>query len=143
MKLDDYKTYFNLSYNQFITQHNIAGSQINENVSYEKIKDVSRVDLDDNQFFFFKDNKLKVIYISDDTLAKKIWNEFKNTTDTYIPDETVRSRAGKTSNQLIFAGKGITASINHGEVDFIEIYPPCSLQDYLENIYREPGAFIR
>jgi hypothetical protein len=94
------------------------------------------------QFFFFQNGTLRVIYISDDVLAKKLWDEF-NSSARQVPDETVRSRAGKTSNQLIFAGKGITASINKGVVDFIEIYPPCTLQDYLENIYHEPQRFIR
>ena len=83
------------------------------------------------------------IYISDDALANKIWTELKNTVNTRIPDKTVRSRAGKTSNQLVFATIGITVSITRNEVDFIEIYPPCSVEDYLQNIYREPQAFIK
>jgi len=143
MKLDDYKKCFNLSYDQFIATNNIHSGQIHENVRYEKIPDVRRVDLADNHFFFFKDGKLKIIYISDEGSTKKIWGEFKSTTNINAPEKTARSRAGKTSYQLIFAGQGITASITHDDVDFIEIYPPCSLQAYLEKIYREPGPFIR
>jgi hypothetical protein len=140
MILNDYQTYFNQSYDQFILQNNISRSQIHENVKYEKITAVSRIDVGDNQFFFFKDDKLRVIYISDEVLANEIWNEFKSTAQ---PDKTVRSRAGKTSNQLIFAGKGITVSTKGNDVDFIEIYRPCTAQDYLDNIYHEPQAFIR
>ena len=108
-----------------------------------KITDVVRVDLGDNKFVFFKDGVLKMIYISNDALADKLWKEFKNATKESAPERTVRSRAGKTSNQEIFSAQGITASIARDEVDFIEIYPPCSLQDYLDKIYREPHKFIR
>jgi hypothetical protein len=112
-------------------------------VSYEKITDVSRVCLRGNQYFFFRDGKLQIIYISDPVLAKNLWNEFKSQAYLNTPDKTVRSRAGKTSNQVIFAGEGITASISQDNVDFIEIYSPCALQDYLRRIYLEPGPFIR
>lgn len=142
MQLSDYKKSLDLSYDQFITQNKIPHSRINNNVSYEKIKDVSRVDLSDDQFFFFKAGKLRMIYISDEAVVKKIWAEF-NSTKINAPEKTVRSRAGKTSNQLIFARQGITVSMDNDNVDFIEIYPPCSPDDYLENIYREVRPFIR
>jgi hypothetical protein len=143
MKLSDYKRYFNLSYDAFIAESNIPSNRVNENVAYEKITPATRVDGADHQYFFFQSGRLKMIYISDDILAKKIWEDFNSTTNTKTPEKTVRSRAGKTSNQVIFASHGITASVVKGEVDFIELYPPCSLEHYLENIYREPQLFIR
>jgi len=143
MTLADYKAVLTLSYEQFIAQYNVRSSQVHENRSYEKVTDVTRVDLADNQFFFFKNGILKVIYISDDAAAKKIWDEFNTTTNTDNPDNTVRSRAGKTSNQKVFAQQGISVSMSHSDIDFIEIYPPCSLPDYLQHIYQEPGPFIR
>lgn len=142
MNLSDYQKYFRLSYDQFIAQNNIQHNQVHEHLRYEKVTDATRVDVPGCQYFFFQQGTLKVIYISDDALAKTIWDAFKNST-SILPDDTVRSRAGKTSNQVIFAGQGITASVSKGEVDFIEIYSPCSLQDYLENIYQEPQPFIR
>ncbi|HEY5745495.1 MAG TPA: hypothetical protein VIU12_05445 [Chryseolinea sp.] len=143
MQLNDYKKCFILSYDQFITENKILSNQIYKNVRYEKMEDVCRVNLPDNQFFFFKDGKLKMIYISGDALAKKIWGEFNSTTKIKSPEKTVPSRAGKTSNQVIFAQQGITASLANDDVDFIELYPPCALHDYLENIYREQQPFIR
>lgn len=132
-----------MTYSQFITENKIETSEITENVRYEKLTDVTRVDLPQGQYFFFKDDRLQMIYVSDDTLAKKLWSEFKRVANTGTPEKTVRSRAGKTSNQLIFANHGITASINKEDVDFIEIYPACTLEYYLGHIYREPGPFIR
>ena len=143
MELSTYKKYFALSYDQFVELNKSHISKIVEDVRYEKINDVTRVDLPDNQFFFFNDGLLKMIYISGETVVNKVWNEFKSTADVSVPEKRVRSRAGKTSNQLIFAAKGFTVSITHNDVNFIELYPPCSLEDYLEKIYIEPGPFIR
>jgi hypothetical protein len=144
MPLNDYKQSFLLSYDQFIVRHKVPIGQIHENVRYEKIEGVTRLDLPENQFFFFLDGKLKIIYISNSPLSKEIWTEFNSTTKTKSPEKTVRSRSGKTSQQVIFAGQGITASLaNDDDVDFIEIYPPCSLDDYLKNVYREVQPFIR
>lgn len=143
MTLKDYQKYFTLSYDQFITQHNIHGGQIAENRRYEKLEEVNRVTLDDDQWFFFKGSKLKLIYISGGARAEMVWTEFNNTVNTNTPESIVRSRAGKTSNQVIFSGLGITASTTRDTVDFIEIYPPQPLQEYLTNIYRDPGPFIR
>lgn len=143
MGLNDYKEYFNLSYDQFIKENNIQSSQIHKDVSYEKLTNVTRVNMPDGHDFYFKDGKLKLIYTSDETLTKKLWNEFESITNTNTPEKTVRSRAGKTANQLIFAAQGITVSITKDEVHFIEIYPPCSLEYYIEHIYKEPQPFIR
>ncbi|MBT1696357.1 hypothetical protein KK083_05690 [Fulvivirgaceae bacterium PWU4] len=142
MTLKEYREYFRVSYNQFITQHNIQDSQISKNVRYKKLTDVDRIELGNNQWLYFKDGELKMIYISDEALAKKIWTEFKSIAAS-TTEETVRSRAGKTSNQIVFAEQGITVSTHKDSVDFIEIYPPQSLQNYLANIYRDPGPFIR
>ena len=143
MELSNYKSWFTRNYLDFIAANKIVDSQVNEDVRYEKITDAIRVDMSDEEFFFFKHGTLKIIYISNEVLAEKLWLEFKHSFDTRTPEKTVRSRAGKTSNQLIFACKGITVALKNDSVDFIEIYPPCSLQEYLDSVYREPGLFIR
>lgn len=142
MQIQDYNQYFGLSYNEFVIKNNVDSNQIDENVRYEKLMNVTLINLRD-QFFYFKDGKLRMIYISDATLAQKLWSEFKSLLNNAAPEKTVRSRAGKTANQLIFAKQGVTASITKDDVHFIEVYPPCSLEYYLEHIYREPGPFIR
>lgn len=143
MQLYDYKQYFGLNYDQFVMKHQVDASQIHENVRYEKLTNVTRVKLQHDQFFYFKAGQLQIIYISYDTLTKKLWSEFQNLSNTNTPEKTVRSRAGKTANQLIFTQQGVTASITNTDVDFLELYPPCSLEYYLEHIYRDPGLFIR
>lgn len=142
MTLIDYQKCFASSLDEFLAQHHIPRSKVKEHLRYEKIMDVSRVDLGANQFFFFQEGNLRMIYISDKALSNRLWNEFTSTTKSSA-HETVRSRAGKTSNQIIYAGHGISASMTHDEVDFLEIYPPCSLKEYLDTVYQEVGAFIR
>jgi len=141
MKLEEYQKYFSVALNEFTWLNEISADHIHEDVRYEKITDVTRVDRAENESFFFKDGKLKVIYISNEALVNNVWNQFKLTNTT--PEETVRSRAGKASNQLIFATQGLTISVTKDEVHFVEIYHPCTVEEYVENIYREPAKFIR
>ena len=142
MNLNDYRKCFELTYDQFLAKKDVAVAQIRENLSYEKITGAVRIELGNSVFFFFREGKLKVIYTSDEVVANKIWKEFLET-NSNKPEEVVRSRAGKTSNQLIFANLGITVSLAGEDVDFIEIYPPCTLQDYLKHFYRDVPPFIR
>ncbi|MEJ1240544.1 hypothetical protein WBG78_20540 [Chryseolinea sp. T2] len=142
MNLNDYRKCFELSFDQFILENSVRDAQIKENLSYEKLTGVVRVELDNSQFFFFKEGKLKLIYTSNEGVANRIWKEFLATVGNN-PEDVVRSRAGKTSNQRIFAKHGFTVSTTTSDVDFVEIYPPCSLKLYLENIYRDVPLFIR
>jgi hypothetical protein len=143
MELNNYKRWFSVRYEDFLAERKINMSQVDEDVRYEKITDVICVEVSEFEFFFFKDGALQIIYISNEELTQRLWNEFKLSFNEEAPEKKVRSRAGKTSNQLIFATQGFTASVKGNDADFIEIYSPCSVQDYLDNVYREPGAFIR
>lgn len=143
MTWHDYKHYLTLSYDQFVAEHHIGGEQIDKDVRYEKITDVDCVKLGYGQFFYFQAGKLKLIYLSGGELANRIWDEFNRSAYADAPNSEVRSRAGKKSNQIVVAEQGITASVQGDDVDFLEIYPPQSLEDYLAHIYREPGRFIR
>lgn len=143
MDLSQYRKLFSLGYGEFIEALKVSSQHVHNHLRYEKLRDVTRIDGSENEFFFFQDGRLKIIYISNEVLTEQLWNEFRALNDGEAPEHDVRSRAGKTSNQLIYASYGLTASINGDEVDFIELYAPCSVDEYLETIYREPGLFIR
>lgn len=143
MTWNEYKRCLTLRYDQFITEYQIGHDQIDKDVRYEKITGVDRIQLGDGQYFYFKGDELELIYLSEGKLATKVWEEFKSTAAVSASETVVRSRAGKTANQIVFAEQGITASVQGSDVNFIEIYPPQSLEDYLANIYREPKPFIR
>lgn len=57
--------------------------------------------------------------------------------------ERLRSRAGKKANLLVRADQGVAYSADRDRVHFVEVFPPCTLEDYRERIYIDPGAFIR
>lgn len=143
MTLDDFQKYFDTSYAEFVAKEAIQDNQIQEDTGYEKLTGLTRVELEDGKHFFFKENRLQLIYISGGELPREIWNELLADPTKSEPGARVRSRAGKTANQLIFASRGITVSVAKDEIHFIEIYPPCSVKSYLESIYEEPSAFIR
>lgn len=143
MELRDYLKLFSLNYDAFVKTRSVRTDQVHTPVRYEKLTNVTRIDGLKNEAFFFKDGMLRIIYISNELLTAKLWKAFQQSADIARPEQRVRSRAGKTSNQLIFASRGLTASITGKEVDFIELYAPCTVQEYLEHIYDEPGLFIR
>jgi hypothetical protein len=55
----------------------------------------------------------------------------------------LRSRAGKTANLWVWPDEGIACSVQGETIHFLEVYPPCSRDDYEARIYREPPRFIR
>jgi hypothetical protein len=57
--------------------------------------------------------------------------------------ETLRSRQGKSALMHVVADKGIAWSEDDGEVGFVELFPPTTLNGYQKTIYREPPKFIR
>jgi len=143
MTLSECQSCFSLSYHQFIAQYNIEASQIVGNVAYEKLKQLSRIAFD-NRYYFFNGSDLKLIYTSNGLLANELWIEFKAANNNNIvPSITLRSRAGKTARQEVYAGQGFTISITGDDIHFIEIYRSMSPDEYLDEIYRVVGPFIR
>jgi hypothetical protein len=53
-----------------------------------------------------------------------------------------RGRSSTTANQYVQAERGVAYSEDGDEVEFVEVFPPRSLEAYLEDIYRDPGEFI-
>lgn len=143
MTLNDYQQHLLVDVDEFINRNSIPESQIAKHVQYEKLKDVTCVNPEDGIWYYFNLRKLQLIYVSDGLLVRTLWDEFKNHVGSISPEQTVRSRAGKTSNQLIFASHGFAVSISKDEVHFIEMFPPCTVEHYLNYIYDEPTPFIR
>ncbi|MFP4210007.1 MAG: hypothetical protein ACLFR8_02095 [Alkalispirochaeta sp.] len=55
----------------------------------------------------------------------------------------LRSRAGKTVDLWVRPEEGIACSVQGETIHFLEVFPPCSRDDYEARIYREPPRFIR
>ena len=59
------------------------------------------------------------------------------------PDERLRSRAGRGHSQYLFGAGGVAFSTADDEVDFVEVFAPTTVADYVAQIYAEPPPFIR
>ncbi|HPH96227.1 MAG TPA: hypothetical protein PKW33_06580 [Anaerolineaceae bacterium] len=59
------------------------------------------------------------------------------------PAADLTSRAGKQSTLYVYPAQGVALSTRDGAVEFLEIFAPLTLKDYLTRFYRKPGPFIR
>jgi hypothetical protein len=116
------------------------GASVAEDVAYERARGVDRVSTPDAHFFFDGD-RLRVVYISDasfgDVPAKPLVDELG-------PGEVLRSRSGKHSNLHVWPDRGLAASVDEDEerLEFVEVFPPMSLDEYLDGIYEEPAPHL-
>lgn len=64
---------------------------------------------------------------------------------SHFGDDTnrLRSRAGKRANLLVFASQGIACSLSGEQLDYLEVFRPCTFKQYRAHIYLDPGRFIR
>ncbi len=60
-------------------------------------------------------------------------------------DDFVRlpSRAGKRAGLLLYASQGVAFSCQGEELDFLEVFGPCTQREYEDRYYRRPAAFLR
>ena len=52
----------------------------------------------------------------------------------------LKSRAGKVPH-YVHPEKGVAYSVKGEHILFVEIFPPCSLKAYMDEIYKEPAPF--
>ncbi len=92
--------------------------------------------------FYVRGDRLEVAYVGDASFLSGL-------TAAAIRRELggagarLRSRAGKAANQYVYADRGFAYSETDGAVDFVEIFPPMSLEQYRAKIYEEPGVFTK
>jgi hypothetical protein len=62
-----------------------------------------------------------------------------------IADDPVRlrSRSGKRAQLLVYPGAGIAFSTQGEEIDFLEVFGPCTRREYETRYYEPPAPFIR
>jgi hypothetical protein len=55
----------------------------------------------------------------------------------------LRLRTGAGSTLLVYPGGGVAFGTDGSVVEILELFPPTTLQRYLDDVYEEPPAFIR
>ncbi len=90
--------------------------------------------------FFFRHGGPFVIYLSDHKLIGKTARALL--AELGEPETVLRSRAGDHSAQCIYPAQGFAVSVTDDKVDFVELFPSTTLQQYRDTLYREPAPMI-
>lgn len=141
--LDSYVSLASLDKDQLIGRLDAGPQHLREGAAYEKATGLTELYKPDASpaRFYFRDEKLVVIYLSDRGVLDQL-DEATLESELGAPAGSLRSRAGKHSELRVYPEKGIAFS-SGDELDFIEIFPPTTLDGYKSAIYSEPGPFIK
>jgi len=121
----------------------LKGGEVRERVQYEGIKGVTQYY--NAEVFpgrvYVSDKRVEMVYVPQralqDITAKEIKSLIKGRT------KSLRSRAGKEYTHVVDADDGVAFSADKDEVVILEVFPPRSFKKYEEEIYEDPGEFIR
>jgi len=120
----------------------IPPDHVEPDVAYEAMKDVTRIHHPEDALLgdarlYFRAGKLALIYLSGGAGVEA--SELDAATAGGEP-VMLRSRAGKTSQLRVYAGKGVAVSRGK-QLDFVELFAPTTQADYERSIYVAPPAF--
>ena len=92
---------------------------------------------------YFLDNRFALFYIED--LADELSQLTPKSLQRHLggEGEKLRSRAGKRCMQHVYPERGVAFSACDDEVNFLEIFPPTTLDEYRRTLYQEPPRFVR
>lgn len=114
--------------------------QIETGLKYEKLDSLTKIYCPDKYpaHFYFKGDRQVMQYIGDETALRP----FHASTLMKRFGEPIEldSRAGKYPH-YVHPEQGIAYSADGEQIILLEIFPPCSLEDYLANIYEQPAPF--
>lgn len=114
--------------------------------SYQKLKPAAWMHNPtvDAAHYYFQAEKLVMIYLSDKSvMGLLVPADLEAALGPCPQDHQLRSRAGKTANQYAYPEVGIVYAVEADKVKFVELFPPCSLKEYLANIYETVGPWLR
>lgn len=121
----------------------LKGGEVRERVQYEGIKGVTQyynADVFPGRVYV-SDKRVEMVYVPRtalrDVTAKEIASHIKGRT------KSLRSRAGKEYTHIVDANDGVAYSTDDDEVVILEVFPPRPFKEYEEEIYEDPGEFIR
>ncbi len=142
-RMEELLKYRKYDYPSLVKEFGIKDSEIDNEVSYIKLQGLSRIHKPDAipAYFYFEGDKLVMIYINDDSHLISDMS-FKKIISDYGEGHRLSSRAGKTSNLYVYPEIGFAVSVTHGQIDFIEIFPSTTLDEYKSRIH-EDVVFIR
>jgi hypothetical protein len=91
---------------------------------------------------YVSDDKVEMVYISASELQSTTPTQLEQIIDGGEPTQ-LRSRSGKKAKQYVHPEQGFAYSCQGEKIFFVEVFKGRPLEAYLEEIYEEPGPFIR
>lgn len=117
-----------------------GGEQAAVDVAYERLAGVDRLTTPAGHFFF-RGQEQVMLYVPATALADIDPAALER--ELGEPAARLRSRAGGDSAFLVYPGRGVALSTDGRAVEILEIFPPRSLEQYVAEIWRDPGVFHR
>lgn len=96
--------------------------------------------------FYFKDTTpaakpIVIVLDAPEALAQLDPNELR--AELGAPRETFASRAGKDFAHYVYPDRGIAFSANRDTLAYLEIFSPMTLTQYENELYLDPGPFVK
>ncbi|MGB1206179.1 MAG: hypothetical protein ACPG5B_11065 [Chitinophagales bacterium] len=132
----------NLSETELLTKLEIKPTHIENNLQYEKIKNVTCYHNPDvhQGHFYVKNGEIQMIYISNEKVLKSL--SFNDLQQQYGPaEQDLRSRVAKYVQQYVYPEIGLAYTADDEKIYFIEIFPKTTMENYLATIYETPPIF--
>lgn len=109
---------------------------------YQRLTNVDVIDTSGGARIFLRGQEVVLVYVGTDALPAGTDHQALARV-AGSDGETLRSRQGKRALMHVVADKGLAWSEDGGEVGFVELFPPTTLDGYRKEIYRKPPKFIR
>lgn len=120
----------------------VPGATVDSDVAYGSLNGVDRVHaagLSPAHFYFAGDD-LELVYVPRAAVSEA-------TAATWLervgPGPQLRSRTGKRSVLEVRPELGFAFAHDDGGVELAEVFPPTTLDAYEQQIYEDPGPFVR
>lgn len=127
----------NYTFSSLKKEFDIQESDIITEVEYLKLKDLTVIDKEGilPGSFYFSGENLTMIYIEDPNILSTL--SVEEILETCGEGEVLRSRAGKTSIMHVYPEQGFALSTSGKSLDFMEVFPPTSIENYKRKVYKE------
>lgn len=139
--LEEWLTLRALSRDELVQRVGASRPDVAEGVAYQGLRPVDRVQLPGERpaYAFFRGDELVMLYAGRGALK----DISRASLEADLGDgHELRSRAGKRSLLHVYPDRGVAFSADGDEVEFLEVFPPTTLERYESEIYREPGPFV-
>jgi hypothetical protein len=119
-----------------------GGARTIEDVGYEGLEGIDRLDPEDlRAHFFFRGDEQVMLYVPSDALQDTHPQALEAALGE--PAARLRSRTGDRSEQYVYPDRGVAFATDGDVVEILEVFEPMPLERYKREIYREPPEFIR